>query len=392
MNRVALVDHAGTGSGVGSFLRGLMAGLLEEAPAAEWSFEVVLPERDYGGRPVEWPAELAAANLAVRREGDVSGQSDGRRWIERALAGGGFDLAYFAYPYLAGCPDLGVPIVATAHDFNHKRFGTWSADLRARVERDLAGWLRRSDVVVVSSRFIAAELAAYHAEAAPRCRVVRLGVPAAAEGRTADQGGPALPRGFLLSVGWIAPHKNQAVILRALGLLRAEGLRVPLVLAGPNAGEVEPASKVRTSYAWHLVRVAEALGLEAGRDYIPLGYVGRAELERLYGQAAALVMPTLYEAGSFPIREALRLGCPVIAADIPAHREDLGLLGHAGRLFDPYAPAELAAAIREVVEAPRATRSEAEAAGARLPAVFDWRRTARGYLAAFRAALAAPAA
>ncbi len=385
--RVALVDQVGTGSGVGSFLRGLVAGLLAEAPEPEWRFGVHLPARDYAGKTVEWPAELAGANLDVHISGDATGQVDGTAWIEGELAGGDYDAAYFAYPYLASCPDLAMPVIATTHDFNHKRFDTWSADLRATVERQLQGWMRRADVVVVSSHFIAAELGAYYPEAAPRARVVRLGVPAAAAGEHAGADVPAAP--YLLTVGWVARHKNQALIFRALGRLRQEGLRVRLLLVGPNADEVDPTRARRQSYAWHLVRLAEAAGLEPGTDYAGLGYVDRPVLEALYRGAVALVMPTLYEAGSFPVREALRLGCPAICADIPALAEDVGLVGGGAQLVDPLDPEELASAIRQAVEEAAAQRAAAARAGASVEEVFDWRRTARGYLAAFQAAAAA---
>jgi glycosyltransferase involved in cell wall biosynthesis len=386
VTRVALVDQVGTGSGVGSFLRGLAGGLLSEARAEEWAFRVFLPERDYVGEPVTWPRELTAANLDARLAGDATGRFEGVAWIQEVLRSEPFDAAYFAYPYLASCPQLESAVVATTHDFNHKLHGTWSPELRATVDRQLEGWLHRADAVVVSSDFIAAELAAYYPAAAGKARTVRLGVPASPPSeQTAAAPGPP----FLLTVGWVARHKNQALLFRALGRLRARGVRLRLLLVGPNAHQVHPERAPRQSYAWHLVRLAEAAGLEPDVDYLALGYVDRDRLEGLYRSAVALVTTTLYEAGSFPVREALRLGCPSVCSDVPALAEDARLLGGGVRLFDALDPDALADALAAALAEAGPRRREAESRAGAVEHVFDWRRTARGYLAAFRAAIAA---
>ena len=54
-----------------------------------------------------------------------------------------------------------------------------------------------------------------------------------------------------------------------------------------------------------------------------LGYVNRADLSSLYTGASVLAAPSLFEGFDLPILEALACGCPVIASNIPAHREIL---------------------------------------------------------------------
>jgi glycosyltransferase involved in cell wall biosynthesis len=46
-----------------------------------------------------------------------------------------------------------------------------------------------------------------------------------------------------------------------------------------------------------------------------LGIVDEVTLYSLYKSCAGVVVPTLYEAGSFPLMEALLLGIPVICSD-----------------------------------------------------------------------------
>lgn len=384
--KLAIVDQVGTLSGVGTFLQGLVRGLLAEPATAGWDFQVLMPEVDYSGKPVVWPDDLRDARLRLELDGNVKDSVEGKDWIESHLSGRAYDLAYFAYPYLSSCPDLARPFVATPHDFNFKRFDTWAVGLRARVEQQLPGWLERARAIVVSSRFIAAELSAYYPLAAERTRVVRLGIPAGYSGEAAPS--PVTPP-FLVTVGWLAQHKNQAVVFRALAALKREGVRIPLAVVGPNAGDLQAETAPRGSYAWHLRRLADDLGLELGVDYLPLGYVSRPQLEALYRSATAIVMPTLYEAGSFPIREALRLGCPALCSDIPALREEKELVGSGIELFDPLDPDDVARALRLLLGDQAAARSGAQAAATRVQEVFDWAATARGYTAAFEAAAAA---
>jgi glycosyltransferase involved in cell wall biosynthesis len=56
------------------------------------------------------------------------------------------------------------------------------------------------------------------------------------------------------------------------------------------------------------------------------------ELAQLVGGAAALLSPSLAEGFDLPVVEAMTLRTPVIASDIPAHRE---LAGGTATLLDP---------------------------------------------------------
>jgi len=77
-----------------------------------------------------------------------------------------------------------------------------------------------------------------------------------------------------------------------------------------------------------------------------LGRVSDEELHEVLSGASAVVVASFDEGLSLPVIEALRAGAPVVAADIPAHRE---LIGRGGFLADPRDPASLAKAIRRTV-------------------------------------------
>lgn len=52
-----------------------------------------------------------------------------------------------------------------------------------------------------------------------------------------------------------------------------------------------------------------------------LGTVAHDDVFALYGQASVLLLPSEVESFGFPVLEALAVGCPVVASDLPALRE-----------------------------------------------------------------------
>jgi hypothetical protein len=80
---------------------------------------------------------------------------------------------------------------------------------------------------------------------------------------------------------------------------------------------------------------------------IGLGYLGGSALRSAYHLATVLVTPSLVESGNLVLTEAMAMGTPIVAADRPYSRE---LCGDAAVYFDPNRPAELAAAITDLLE------------------------------------------
>jgi glycosyltransferase involved in cell wall biosynthesis len=127
-------------------------------------------------------------------------------------------------------------------------------------------------------------------------------------------------RPYFVALGNLAPNKNAAVMIRALGRLPDPDLR--LVLIGAPAPAVfdrsDPASNPRILFA---------------------GRRTDAEVAALLRGARALVFASLYEGFGIPPLEAFAHDCPVIASDIAAVRE---VCGDAPDYFDPRDDAALA--------------------------------------------------
>ncbi|MEN0013397.1 MAG: glycosyltransferase family 1 protein, partial [Solirubrobacteraceae bacterium] len=142
-------------------------------------------------------------------------------------------------------------------------------------------------------------------------------------------------RRVVLNVAAKRPHKNQAVIVRAMAQLTADAV---LVLAG----HAEP-------YADELRSIAAELGVEGRVRF--LDYVTDAELEALWTIADAAAFPTRGEGFGLPVIEAMDRGLPVACSRIPVLLEVSGGLAHT---FDPDDPAEAAAAIDAALVDPTA--------------------------------------
>lgn len=121
---------------------------------------------------------------------------------------------------------------------------------------------------------------------------------------------------YFVVCGTIEPRKNHHLLLNVWRELVAQrGQRAPkLIIVGSpgwGAGSVLGAlERCRTLHD----RVILARGLSS------------PALRRLIGHAKALLMPSFAEGFGLPIIEALAVGTPVIASDIPAHREIAGNL------------------------------------------------------------------
>ncbi|HEX9793020.1 MAG TPA: glycosyltransferase family 1 protein [Planctomycetota bacterium] len=112
------------------------------------------------------------------------------------------------------------------------------------------------------------------------------------------------------------------------------------------------------------------VGRPAGQlpDGVEAGPASDVELAGLYRRAAVTICPSRYEGFGLPLAEALAQGCPVVASDLPAHRE---VGGAVARYFAPGDVAALAAAISELRQEPGDPGPRLERA-----AGFSWRESA----------------
>ncbi len=202
------------------------------------------------------------------------------------------------------------PVVATIHDLSYERFPD-TVDARvARYRERVPETLRRGADVITPSRTVADEVIARYQLEPERVTAIALGVDAAwAAGRPPDEAWReryAVPPSYVLFVGSTGRRKNPHLLVEAhrrAGELDADV--PPLVLAGPP-----PAAGL-----------AAAVSARGGTV---LGYLDDRDLHGLVAGAACVVLPSIYEGFGLPVLEAMAAGTPVVASDIPAHREVSG--------------------------------------------------------------------
>ena len=237
--------------------------------------------------------------------------------------------------HLPTAPVPALPLSATADVHDLRDFTPWARPGRRFLAPLL--WrrgLRRARILLAVSRFTRDEVARRIPSLKERVRVVPTGIP----GRFLSPPAPGplpsgLQPGYFLHLGRPLPHKNLDLLLRAFQVLlsRLPGAP-PLVLAGISPGREGARLQARI----------QTLDLED--KVLWLGAVPETSLGALIASAGLAVFPSLYEGQGLAPLEALALGTPVIASDIPAHRE---FLEGAAPLFDPKDPEDLAKLMQE---------------------------------------------
>ncbi len=213
---------------------------------------------------------------------------------------------------------LDLPYVATLWDLQH-RVQPWFPEVSAggewrERERLVGEYVRRAASVVVGTAVGAAEVREAYGNASGALEVIPLPTPtfAIAAGMRPRLPRPAdLPTRYLLYPAQFWAHKNHITAVRAVAELRSIAGAPHLVLVGSDKGTQA-----------HVLEEARALGI-SDRVHTP-GFVDRSRLVALYQHAEALIHPSLFGPDNLPPLEAMALGCPVIAANVPGAEEQLG--------------------------------------------------------------------
>jgi glycosyltransferase involved in cell wall biosynthesis len=361
----ALFLDPGRSGGPETYMRELVAALVEEAPRTRFTLVTtrrgaVALARDGWAERVELVALPADEGERVRRQ--VAEQV----LLPRLARRRGFDVLHSlasVAPVVAR-----VPHAITLHDVTFFKQRTFDPITTFGMRTIVAQASRRADALLTGSAAAREEICEVLGFAPERFAVVPHGlgrargaVAAADHAAVREHHGLDGDR-LLVCVAAKRPHKNQEVLVRAAPLL---GDRTDVVLAG----HPEP-------YDAELRRIAQEVGAARVRfvDYVP-----DAELEALWELADCAVFPTLGEGFGLPIVEAMDRDVPVACSDIPVLRE---VGGDVPRYFDPHDPTGVAAAIEAAIaEAPeRVPRGRERAAG------YSWAEAARGTREAYERA------
>lgn len=228
---------------------------------------------------------------------------------------------------------------------------------------------RRAQMLIAVSQFAKDEAVAHFGADPTRVEVVHSG-PGLNSELSLARSRPVQPVGngarspYLLYVGNLLAHKNLPFLIEAFG-------------------QLNPAADLLLVGAWGTERQhLEALiaASPAGDRISILTDADDATLDGLYRDAAALLLPSLYEGFGFTALEAMARGCAVLASDIPALRE----VCRDGALHLPVSDqAAWSQAMFKALADPTSLGA-LRARGANVVSSYTWERTGRGVCDVFR--------
>jgi glycogen(starch) synthase len=278
-----------------------------------------------------------------------------------------------AHPAIALAEYFDVPMVSTIHATEAGRHSGWVSGAVSRQVHALESWLvRESDSLITCSASMREEITALFGPGLAETTVIPNGIdtdgwPFA---RRQPHGGPA----ELLYFGRLEYEKGVHDAIAALPRIRRTHPGTTLTIAGDGTQLdflVEQARKHKVLKATNFV-----------------GRVDHAQLLELLHRADAAVLPSHYEPFGIVALEAAATGTPLVTSNIGGLGEAV-IDGVTGVSCPPRNVAELATAVRRVLDDPATAQRRALAARERLTSDFSWQsvadHTSQVYLAAKRA-------
>lgn len=168
-----------------------------------------------------------------------------------------------------------------------------------------------------------------------------------------------IPNPFILCLGSLYPHKNLSLVLDAMSDFPTLNL---VIVSG------------RSIFANAFLSQVERRGI---RDRVHmLGHIPDEQIVSLFQQTVALVFPSLSEGFGLPGLEAMAVGAPVLASDIPVFHE---VYRDGALFFDPHSKRSLVNAIT-AIQKDSALRADLQTKGKAVAKTYSWQKMAQQIL------------
>ncbi len=276
--------------------------------------------------------------------------------------------------------ETGIPTVCTIYDLQYKTYPEFfAAEDVAHRERTFIEACRRATALTAISDYSRDSAIAHGSLDPARIRTIHLRmaqriVPGAEHDKAILGRLGLAPQRYLIYPANFWKHKNHEMLLTAFGMACHGGLAPDVKLICTGA----PGERQQ----W-LVRAARTMNL--GERILFPGYLPNAELATLMAQCRGVVFPSLYEGFGLPVIEAMAAGVPVACSNTTSLIE---VAADAAILFDPRVPAQIAEAIRTLVQDDATCAMRIKAGLMRAAEFADTERMAREYTDLFHFARA----
>lgn len=210
----------------------------------------------------------------------------------------------------------GVKSITTLHDVQELHFPEFftsqqRASRAVRYKKAIDG----ADAVVVSYNHVKNDIVKYFNKPAENVHVILLDMQnlwfeklSLKNSKTIKEF--IIPENYLLYPASTWEHKNHKAVLESIASFKEQGLQ--LVCTG----------HITEYYEKSLKPIIIEKGLQHQVHF--LGIVSDDDLLLLYQKCLAVIVPTLYEAGSFPLMESMLMEIPVICSNVTSLPDTLG--------------------------------------------------------------------
>lgn len=206
--------------------------------------------------------------------------------------------------------------VVVVHDLIPLRFPNWKSPLTQYVRHYVPRVLKQAEHIICNSIATAQDVIQFFQIPAQKITSIPLAHNAQHFRVSIAPSPPNRP--YFFYIGRPDPYKNLHRVIWALATLPAD---YQLLIAGSPDRRYTPLLQAQI----------QELGLTD--RVLFLDYVSYDQLPLLYGQAIALVFPSLWEGFGFPVLEAMSCGTPVITSNLSSLPE---VAGDAAILVNPY--------------------------------------------------------
>ena len=268
-----------------------------------------------------------------------------------------------------------IPSIYHPHDLLHRHYPQYLSKLSV-VKRDYVykKLCAQSSIIATASHWVKQDLIRQYRIAKEKIAVVPLAPllesypTPSKDDLTATKQKFSLPDQFIYYPAQTWPHKNHIGLLRALGLLRDQkNLRLAFVSSGKQNDHYPSIRKA-------------AADLKLEDQVVFLGYVSPLEVSCLYKLSHCVVIPTKFEAASFPLWEAFQAGVPVACSNSTSLP---GQAGDAALIFDPERIDQMAESIWRLVVDTK-LRHQLITNATRKIHNYSWEKTARRFRSLYR--------
>ncbi len=208
-------------------------------------------------------------------------------------------------------------------DFQDKQLPHFftSEDLSKRDKRN--SWIAyHSKKLVVSSEWVLGDLEKFYPNHKTRVQVVNFAVTHPQYNHLDIEQLKSeyhLPKDYFFAPNQFWAHKNQITIIKAVAVLKQQGIEVVIAFSGKENDNRNP------KYFPNLKKIVEEAGLIQNIKF--LGFLGREVQLQLMNHSNAIIQPSLFEGWSTVIEDAMAMNQTIIASDLEVNKEQLGNKG-----------------------------------------------------------------